>query len=115
MVDEDAVERRLVGPGLESRVFGLRLSLELFNVPRWGSGGEVVSTIEVSVSSRSSLLPTRFAARNDLVRLGVGVPGTSKTIAFKKSSDSNRGDVKVGGLVGRMDVSTNLTFSLERT
>lgn len=115
MVDIDAVERHLPGPGLESHVVGLRLSLERLNVPSWGSEGEIVPTPAVSVSSRSSFLLTPVAARKDLVRLGDGVPGISNAIAVKKNSDSNRGDVKVGGLVGRMDVSTNLTFSLEPT
>jgi hypothetical protein len=44
------------------------------------------------------------------MRLGEDAPGTSNTVPFKKNSDSNRGDVKVGGLAGRTDVSTTLTW-----
>ena len=66
------------------------------------------------VSSRSSSLIRLVASRDDLVRLGVGVPGTSNVIEPKKNSDSSRGDVKVGGLAGRIDVSTDLTFSFKR-
>jgi len=52
---------------------------------------------------------------DNLLRLGVGVPGTSNTIALMKSSDSSRGDIKVGGLAGRTEVSTILALSLVRT
>ena len=107
--------RDLLGPGLGLRFVGELHSEESSNLPSWGDRGDVAPTIRVSMSSRSSFLLTQFTDRDDLVRLGAGVPGTSNTIALKNNSDSVRGDVKVGGLAGSTDLSTNMAFSFNRT
>ena len=112
MVDTDAVERCLLGPGLELRFGGVWLSWERSRSRGWNGEGEVGSRVSVSNSPVPFLRPV---PGRDLVRLGVGVPGTSNTIVLRKSSDSSRGDVKVGGLAGRIDVSTILALSLART
>jgi hypothetical protein len=112
MPETDVVERALLGPGLGSCAMKEWFSLEHSDSPGWGGEGEVPSGVLALFCDLS--LPSLLAARDDLKRLGIGAPETSNAVAFKKNSDSSRGDVKVVGLVGRTDVSTILTFSFER-